>query len=175
VVRSLDRLRDRTLHDAWRRKWRWAAEHGHRPDTQAIYCLGSTGERDARAVYAQLVADDRVACLSLPFPPSEAEDAPGAEFAAALTAGIPVMVWARHPVDPIRFCGLVRDNLAAEGLRNVPRKTLRLRREAMRSTDSSSPSELPPAVGVLWEDADRMPGSFRQSIRLHAPLLGERE
>jgi hypothetical protein len=144
------------------------AEHGHRADARAIHCVGRQGERDPQAIYSGL-GDDRVVCLCLPFPPQEGADSPGAEYLAGLVAGMPVIVWAREAVDPTRFCALVRDTLAREGLRDLPRRARWLRREAAQSAGSGDPVRFTPAVGLLWDDADRMPGYFRQSIWLHAP------
>jgi hypothetical protein len=170
VVRSLERLRNRALHDAWRHKWRRVADHGHRPDRGAIHCIGRPGARDPQGLYSELVADDRLVCLTLPFPPQEGEETSGAdEFIAGLEAGMPVIVWARHPVDQARFCLLIRDTLAAEGLRGLPSRALGLRRDAARSVEARSPEQFTPAVGVFWDDADRLPGTFKRTIKLQAP------
>lgn len=173
VVRSLERLRSLSWHDAWRRKWRWLTEHGHRADPAAIHCVGRQGDRDPRALYSDLGLEDHPVCLVLPFPPREnGSPAGGDEFVAGLAAGMPVIVWARHPVDPVRFCGLVRETFAADGLRELPRRMLRMRRNAARSADATLPESLggfAPPMGLLWDDADRVPESFRRSVRLQAP------
>ena len=177
-VRSLERLRNRASHGTWRRKWRYLAEHGHRREPAHIVCTGSRSSRDPRALYSQLVADDRTVCLAIPFPPPE--DRTGArggdEFTAGFEAGMPVLVWSREPVDPDQFCTLVRDTLAAQGVLDLPRQILWLRRSAMKTMDRTqqSPPHFVPSVGVLWDDADRLPGSFRRSVRFQAPQLGER-
>lgn len=170
VVRSLERLLDRSLHDAWRRKSRWLAEHGYRPDPAAVWCVLQPPPTNPVALYAQLTQDDRTICLALPFPPAEAGPPGGDEFAAGLAAGMPVIVWSREPTDPVGFCTTVRDVLANEGVAEIARRLLWLRRNAMKTMNKGQQGpNLAPQVGLLWDDADQMPGPFRRPPRLHAP------
>jgi hypothetical protein len=169
VVRSLERLRNRSQHDVWHRKSRWLAENGHRADPEAIACVRGAPPRDSLALYSELLREG-VVVLAVPFPPGEA-DVPGSdEFAAALAAGLPVIVWSREPTDPAAFCRLVQEELAGQGVLDMPGKVLWLRRDAVKTMHKArQPSDFAPQVGLLWDDADRVPGSFLQPVRLQAP------
>jgi hypothetical protein len=174
VVRSLERLRDRSLHDAWRRKWRTLADEGHRVHALPIFHVEPSRTRELRALYSLLVADDRHVCLAVPFPPSDSGDASrNDEFTAGLTAGMPVIVWSRDLADPAEFSVLVRDILAAQGVLNLPRQMLWLRQSALTTMDGTRSAGPVPSMSLLWDDADRIPGPFRRSVRLQAPPLGD--
>ncbi|HEX2416746.1 MAG TPA: trypsin-like peptidase domain-containing protein [Micromonosporaceae bacterium] len=174
VVRSLERLRKRSLQGAWRRKWRVLADEGHRANALPISHVEPNRPRDLRALYSALIADDRHVCLAVPFPPAETEETShNDEFTAGLTAGIPVIVWSREPVDGAEFSVLVGNTLAGYGMLNLPRRMLWLRQSAMATMDGTPPAQYLPRMSLLWDDADRIPGSIRRSIRLQAPLLGD--
>jgi hypothetical protein len=174
VVRSLERLRNRSLHGAWRRKWRVLADEGHRADALPISHVEPSRPRDLRALYSALVADDRHVCLAVPFPPSDTDEASrNDEFTAGLTAGMPVIVWSREPLDGAEFSVLVRNTLARHGILNLPRRMLWLRQSAMATMDGTPPVRYLPKMSLLWDDADRVPGPFRRPIRLQAPPLGD--
>ncbi len=166
VVRSLERLRSREAHIEWRRKWRWLADHGHRDDPAAVEWVDRPRGTDPQVLYGRLALDQQSVCLAMAFPPGDSGPPGGDVFAAALAAGMPVILWSNEPVDPVRFRLLVRELMGEEGALGLPRRMLWQRRSA--TTVTVSEGQLPD-VGLLWDDAERIPPPFRQPIRLRAP------
>jgi hypothetical protein len=83
---------------------------------------------------------------------------------------VPVIAWSREPVDPVQFCSLVRHTLAGEGLHNLPRQVLRYRLNAMKKVGTArGESDFAPEIGVFFDDAGRVPGSFQRPVKLQAP------
>lgn len=168
VVRSLERLQQRSMHLGWRRKSRRLADHGHRADPEAVHCVFEPG--DPVQLYSAVTAEERIVCLAIPFPP-DADPAHQGEFAAGLTAGLPAIIWSRIPVDAAEFCSLVRSVLTADGVLNLARRALWYRRDVRKTGETINPGRgrFMPPIGLLYDDATRIPGPFRRSVRLQAP------
>jgi hypothetical protein len=166
VIRSLDRVRDRTSHPQWRRKWQWLAEHGHHHHGEAIYWHPQTPDRSAEALYAELVRFEHQVCLVVPFDPDEFTDPNHDPFAAALSAGIPVILWCRDAAEGQRFITAMRSLMTGRGLRELPALVLQARQEA-RMTGSDR--HLGRHLGLLWDDANRFPGTVSRPIKFRAP------
>lgn len=187
VTRSLDRMRDPTYHPMWLRKSRRLAEAGHRVDPDALHCVvpasppGGTaftvstadagsgpapGPAQAKALFARLTGQEQVVCLAVPHPPDASVPINSDTFAAGLAAGVPVVLWARERVDPEEFFELVRTVLADVPL-EIPQRVLQHRREIAAGSERE---DLPAVkVGVLFDDAHRLPARYRARIRLQAP------
>jgi NTP-dependent ternary conflict system VMAP-like protein/trypsin-like peptidase/effector-associated domain 2 (EAD2)-containing protein len=169
ALRVLERQTDTAAHDEWRIKTRRLAEYGRTADPDAIHGVAEQLEDiDAVRLYAQL-ADDRVTCAAIPFPPGG--DLEAGPFGAVLESGVPVAVWSGGHADPARFCDLVRGDFAAEGLLKLPARVLSFRRAALKTDSGVSNQEGPRArIGVVFDRFDRMPGQFSHPLRLCAPL-----
>lgn len=172
VVRSLERMLDRASHDVWRRKSRQLREYGQQADVSGVHHV----DRDARSVpqppeeaievYSKIAVADELVVLSVPFPPSDtlsAADHPDV-FTAGVSAGMPVIVWCRVPWDPGWLRSLIESKLLAEGPTGLPQQVLRYRLERRGATSVGSP-----AIGVLYDDALRIPPQARGWMQLRSP------
>ncbi|KAA2261761.1 hypothetical protein F0L68_15200 [Solihabitans fulvus] len=164
VVRSLDRLQKRELHNEWQRKWRWLTVHGHREDPDAIYWLHHQGVRPP-ALRAGLLRGVPPVALAMAFPPEDKHELIADELTAALYAGMPIVLWCRNALLRQRFEREIRETLTGRGLTELPSQVLRMRREA-DEVEESEP--LGRHLTLLWDDADRIPESFTHA-RLKAP------
>lgn len=168
VVRSLDRMRDPTHYPIWRRKWRRLVETGHRVDAGALHVLRPQrpDALSAQALFARLTGQETVVCLAIPHPPDTSLPIETDAFAAGLAAGIPVILWARESVDPDTFGEVVRNSLASVP-RRIPHRVLQHRQKL--ASEPERPGRLVHGVGLIFDDADRIPQQVRHPIRLQAP------
>lgn len=213
VIRSLDRMRETTIHWQWRRRSRLMAENGRRAHPSAVFCLtegidthatppgqkpeaefraaaggraaaefhaetngheftGSGAHPEAVRLYAHLASDQQVFCLALPLSPEPATRPQPDFFAAGIRAGTPAIVWARDPIAPLDFRQLVLEEFASHAILDLPCRTYqyRLRREAVGDRSRwKGHLRRPPRIGLLFDDATRIPSEFRQPLRLRAP------
>ena len=165
VVRSLDRLSTQELHGTWRQKWRWLTANGHRDEPEMINWLFEPRTRAPNALYANLRRGQSSVALAMAFPPEDIELGQD-ELTAALWAGIPVILWCRNPALRGQFESQIRHVLVGHGLMELPAQVLNLRQQADEVEDVPTP--LGRHLTLLWDDADRVPASFR-SVRLQAP------
>ncbi|MEW2031011.1 hypothetical protein AB0901_10925 [Streptomyces roseifaciens] len=150
VLRSLERIDRRDLHGSWARRWKdftggtagrvhWFPEDGRR----------------------HLLSDPPPAVAVLSAPPDGARSEEGVhgqhdELAAALRAGVPVVLWdRRNGADPA-FRTALRSLLDSRDLRGLPSlvKSLRI------SSSDRDPEEyfvVGRHVALLWDDPNRMP------------------
>jgi hypothetical protein len=190
VVRCLDRMRDPAHHVSWRRKSRRLNETGHLVDPEAVHHVTPEAPEAAsppgagrarqvvrdhvKALFAELMNQEKVVCLAVPHPPDSSVPARPDAFVAGLAAGLPVILWAREASDPDGFFDVVR-KVMAHGPLEIPRQVLHHRRELESGAERRGTSGV--TVGVLFDDADRIPAGLRKrSIELRAPLCpAERE
>lgn len=169
VVRSLDRMRDPIHHPTWRRKWRRLTEMGRRADAEALHVLvpQCPDATVARGLFASLTSRDSVVCLAVPHPPDTSLPVEADVFAAGIAAGVPAVLWAREPVDRDTFRELACDQLAGDHPAGMPS---RVRTHRQRVASGQVPPEgITSGIGLLFDDADRVPRQFRHPIRLQAP------
>jgi len=158
VVRSLERLRDASMHPHWRRKWAWLRANEKLPDVDgAVYWVRSVG-RPAEALFAELLIDPKPVCLAFEEPPPIVQDLGNDELAVGLYAGTPVMIWCRGGRGSGRFRAEMSAQLAGRALFDLPEITLRLRREAVRLDQETDHLGL--QITLLWDDPDRIPEPF---------------
>jgi len=191
VVRSRERALDRSSLDAWQARTRRMQEQARRTGPEAVHVV----HRDARTVQARdgeaaalwqhLVGAEETLTLAVPFPPQPPAGARGPDvFTAALKAGLPAIVWARRAVDPGGFERLVRGELLGEGVADLPRQVWRYRirhlsalslepkADAFSDLGPGADADARPPLGLLMDDAARVPGQLREALRFRAPGPG---
>jgi hypothetical protein len=166
VVRSLDRLYNRELHGAWRQKWRTLSTNGHRIAPDTVFWLLAPGSRTPKALHANLRREQTTCAVAMTFPPQDQSTLMMDELTAAFYAGIPVMLWCRDTSLRHRFEQEIRAMLLGRGVAELPLHVMSLRQRADETENADSP--LGRHLTLLWDDADRIPLSFR-SNRLRAP------
>ena len=167
VVRSLDRLRNLSLHGMWRQKWRWLADNGHRAEPDAVHWLLEPGTRAPASLRASLLREQSAVALAMAFPPKDSLDLVFDELSAALYGGVPVVLWCRDDTLRTRFEPEVRELLNGHGLAELPIQVMRLRQQADEFDNTET--SLGRHITLLWDDADRLPQSFSGANRLRAP------
>jgi hypothetical protein len=155
VVRSLERLRTRRWHRAWRARWQRLK---HRPSLRT-YWSRPTGEDYCTALETELKSDGEIASLILSQPP----DSEGGrqEVEAALRAGLPVIVWHRSDCGGVQFREEISELMANGGLADMPIRARELRRKAMRPPIRDD--HIGRHLTVLWDDPERQPEMSRSS------------
>jgi hypothetical protein len=172
VVRSLSRLLDLAgIHRLyWHEKWPKVRETeffsaAGVPDAEFRGTDGTTwlteeaAERDHDLIYVSLIDQDGPTCLVLADTPAAGH---GRALRLALTAGIPVLAWSRHPGADLGggLSELLR-NAAPLRLTDLPRRVLKFRRDAA----GHGGDHLGRHLTLLYDDADRIPapGSLLQT------------
>ncbi len=155
VVRSLDRLRNEWALVEWRRRWRLLQQIGDRPAPGAIWWLREPDQLPTALYRARLAALEEVVCVVCERPGPEDSSV----VTAALTNGVPVILWPREPVDADTFAATVRGALDHEGLRTLPDLAHRLRRAAEIPNGSARVGR---GLTLLWDDPDRLPSGSRR-------------
>jgi hypothetical protein len=166
VVRSLDRLSRRELHNAWRHKWRWLLANGHRDEPDAVSWVLIPNVRTPGALHASLLREQSSVAMAMAFPPEENDELMQDELTAALYAGVPVVLWCRDTTLHHEFEKETKKMLVGRGLAELPTLVQRLRQQAGEHEDEET--VIGRHLTLLWDDADRVPESFR-SVRLQAP------
>ncbi|MDQ1288591.1 MAG: Trypsin-like peptidase [Actinomycetota bacterium] len=170
VIRSLDRMRDLTYRVNWRRKSRRLIETGRLLDPEALHLEVPRASPDVpdpvMALFATLTNQEKVVCLAIPRPPDASLPQRSDVFAAGLAAGLPIVIWARDAEDQHAFFDVVR-RLLDRGPLEVPQQVLRHRRDVASGSAPGDGGAV--RVGVLFDDADRVPARFRHPVRLQAP------
>jgi vWA-MoxR associated protein C-terminal domain/Effector-associated domain 2/vWA-MoxR associated protein middle region 0 len=160
VIRSLERLQAFALHRQWRRKWDWFKEHASSPDITdgRLHWITVAGMTDPQQLMIQLMAGTWPVCAVMAFPPPPGRVLGRDEFAAAVHAGIPVMVWCRDRRDAAAFEKEIRQLVGDHGLLKLPELVHRYRQQAHYPNQPTS--HLGRHLTLLWDDADRFPERF---------------
>ncbi|WP_145830883.1 hypothetical protein [Actinoplanes teichomyceticus] len=146
VVRSLDRIQERTRHRVWRRRWRVLREA---PGTTV--CLYSVG--DPPRLEQDIVLDERVVSLVLSASPEQPNGA--REIRVAIRTGVPVLLWHREGTPDRLFRQAVQDLLAYGGIVELPDRAQRLRITSSRDDDDLADTGR--NLVLLWDDPSRLP------------------
>ncbi|WP_222869209.1 effector-associated domain 2-containing protein [Actinomadura chibensis] len=163
VVRSLDRMRRRSSHHHWLRKWHWLRDN---PYSAKVCWVTQPGRYGGESLYSMLLAETPSVCLAMAFPPGPDGGDASAELRAALQAGVPIVAWCRRGRDPERFAHEFQE-LLDTGALTLPESVLSLRREALRALDGAPDGDhLGLDLTLLFDDADRLPEPY---VRLNAP------
>ena len=162
VVRSFDRMRSRTLHHNWRRKWNWLRGN----PTRASMCrLPKHEPAEHELLYSSLLENSSVG-VAMPFPPLAEHGQMPDELWVGLHAGIPIAVWCRQEREPNLFFTEVQQ-LWDQGVLSLPESVLQLRRKALRALEEAPTNDhLGFQLTLMFDDADRLPEPY---VRLSAP------
>lgn len=127
VIRSLDRLQNRAWHQFWYERWQQLRTYEH--PSRSVYVHEARGEGDPLDALDVRLEDKGLVALVLSEPPLPDRGHGRRELRAALSKGLPVVIWHRAGWSTREF----REDLAEllkEGLQQFPAKVASSRREA---------------------------------------------
>ncbi|MBE8523535.1 helix-turn-helix transcriptional regulator [Amycolatopsis sp. H6(2020)] len=145
-VRSLERMRTRPWHRAWRRR----ANHLPHSTTDNLY-RPRPEDADTFRLDAVL-SDEHWTAVALNGPPTPHPAARSDELIAALRTGLPVVVWHRGAGTAETAAEAVRDLIGDAPLNQLPQRIAEARRDAFRDPKNESMRNLV----VLWDDPSRL-------------------
>lgn len=156
VIRSLDRLHNKDWHEFWNTRWNQLTID--EPPTRSVYYATDARGRGGQAYpLEQFLDDQHLVALVLSEPPLTGGGHGSQELRAALSKGLPVVIWHRADRSTTVFRAVL-DDLLSDGLKRFPARVDAYRREAAEQKEDGAPS---PHVGhhltVLWDDAARNP------------------
>lgn len=150
VVRSLERIRDRRRHLAWRTRWHTLQEAPHAADWVASKGAGHRLEEE-------ITRDERIVTMVLSEPPPGSSEGAAREIRIALRTGIPIVIWHRSEPPGPPFLRLVEDLVAGGGMAELPDRASQLRITASMNEDEMGTGR---GLVLLWDDPSRLPGEF---------------
>jgi hypothetical protein len=156
VVRSLDRLREKRWHHAWRRRWEQLSTD---PTHSRLY-RSLSGGTDFTQLEAALSSDLRWGSLLLSEPPVVAASASRTgvrEVMTALRAGLPVIIWHRRQPTSDALWEEIREMTADGQTFRLPVHVRRSRLAALQLPPEHRSSHSGRHLAVLWDDPERMP------------------
>ncbi|WP_327087570.1 hypothetical protein OIE66_35355 [Nonomuraea sp. NBC_01738] len=135
VLRSDTRLRPKTRHGHWRRRWsHLLADRGN------TFMVPIEGVEDLNALQDQLLREQSMVACVLSSPPDRE---PGrTELGIALDAGLPIMLWCRDTDRAGDFRVTVNEAIEAPKLKKLPKSLQHLRSSAHFCGNA----------GLLWDD-----------------------
>lgn len=151
VVRSLERMGAAQWHRLWLGRWR-SMNKGSSAANPHI-----AGEDDTKEPHrlAAMLSESDLVSMVLTAPPS-ATARPGAdELTAALRAGLPVVFWHCELPTSDALRDVVARLVEGNGLRELPARLLKLRRDAFLETAGSGVATVSDLV-VLFDDPSRL-------------------
>ncbi|UWZ34140.1 hypothetical protein Drose_23125 [Dactylosporangium roseum] len=162
VVRSLDRLRlPQTSIDAWHHRWRLLAGAGDRLPSSAVEVSAPAGPRQWQEDHAPDGTGGPVV-LALDAPLPDAGRLQNDVFTAAIRAGVPALVWSRHPALSPALLDTVLALARRVGVAQLPAEVRRIRvRAAAVEPGPAVDEDLGRHLALVWDDADRIPVEFR--------------
>ncbi|MET9452517.1 effector-associated domain 2-containing protein [Streptomyces cinerochromogenes] len=151
VVRSLERMRDRRFHRAWRHRWhqlerseRWSRIRWNAPGE-----AGETGR-----LMEDLGEDSELVGCVLSAPPTGANRDAFLECRMALWEGLPILLWDREDCTRPEFRAVVTDLLSEGNLTDLPRRIQALRRNGGAADH----------LVLLWDDPDRLSETYPTDV-----------
>jgi hypothetical protein len=153
MVRDLERMSNRFTRARWHRRCTWLRHHGGQVDGESVFWerLGPTHE--PTELYGQLMRDrDRPACLVL-LRGDVPERLPGA-IRAAVTAGLPAVVWCRNESLETQFDRSMHQHLMGKGLLDLLLHIWQLRKDALTQPNAQ---HIGSHLTLLWDMASRVP------------------
>lgn len=146
VLRSLDRMRNRSWHKNWWRRWRALPE-----GAPAHWCRQESDNYLSELVAT--LADQPETCVVLLDHCLQDAAEPGRDaLTVALREGVPVVLWCRDPKALEEFVA-VADTLVAAGPRGLRATTGKLRNQAQRT---GRDEHCGAHVSLLWDDPERI-------------------
>ncbi|KOX10410.1 hypothetical protein ADK66_09800 [Micromonospora sp. NRRL B-16802] len=154
VVRDLTRMRNSLMRPRWRTRHRRLREQGSAVQARAVAFERLTEPYVAQHLHARLLGnDDYPVCLVLFV--SGAERHIQAAIGAAVTAGLPVVLWCRDRAAASRFDSYIPEVLMARSVANLRELVWELRRDA--GSEGGSSEHLGLHLTLLWDEIDRVP------------------
>ncbi|MFJ8789986.1 hypothetical protein [Streptomyces sp. NPDC102462] len=153
VLRSLDRLRNQGWYREWIRRWQ-RLQSGS--DCRPVFMTAESFPSDARDV-SGLVAqlnDERYVAVMLSEPPDPWRQRGPHEAAAALSSGLPVLVWHRTEETNVEIKQSVNQLLRGR-LPDLPARVAAARRQVLVEPPEAHP--VTEHLAVLWDDPGRNP------------------
>ncbi|MCW6004631.1 hypothetical protein K1W54_08545 [Micromonospora sp. CPCC 205371] len=170
VLRSFDRLEDRSMHGEWERNWAWLKEHGRTAGLDAIREVGSHDPVAAQALRSALLREGPpAAVLMLRALPASDDLGPDA-YTAGLRGGAPIMIWSRDDATAAELADWIR-GICHEDLLELPLRVFQLRLRALDDTDATPVGG---HIALVYDDHDRIPEKFRSRSRLRPPQQRKR-
>ncbi len=151
AIRSLERMQAGKWHRSWHT--RWTVLNGQLTNgVIAPECARRAEDGNAiRRLVADLETNRDVVSLMLSKPPDPAQGG-GAEVAAALRAGLPIMVWHREHCDSEEFLAVVTDLLHGDGPGSILQRVRQIRTIAYESHTGHVGHHL----ALMWDDPERL-------------------
>jgi hypothetical protein len=152
VVRSVDRLTNRSLHRVWLNRWEQLL---NQPGDCHVKWADASRADHLRRLEAEIMNDPRCVGLVLSRPPIP-EPGVSQEIAIALRTGLPLVLWHRTDCSRADFLRLAR-GIIDPPLASLPVRASQLRRRLgeLESKDRDDDAVL--GLAVLWDDAHRLP------------------
>lgn len=151
VVRSLERMRSRQWHRAWRVRWETLTTD---PSAERVYFCNAddTGERHRLDA---VLSDDQWVVMVLAAAPS-LRPRPGEDgLAAGLRSGLPALIW--HPEASLDLLREVVTWLVdSGGLSDLPVRVQKSRRDAFRKVTIPVDMSVAKNLVILWDDPSRL-------------------
>lgn len=151
VVRSLERMRSRQWHRAWRIRWEAMMAD---PSAERVYFCGSEDIGEHHRLDA-ILSDEKWVVMMLDCPPPP-RPRPGADaLAAGLRSGLPALLW--HPdasLDLLRE--VVTWLVESGGIDDLPARVQASRRAAFREVTIPVDLTVARNLVILWDDPDRL-------------------
>ncbi|MFC0430320.1 effector-associated domain 2-containing protein [Kutzneria buriramensis] len=158
VLRSLERLREPSLHLAWRRRWE---AFKRQPRAVRAYWSQPSGVNYFGRLAADLSSDQTIVSLVLSEPLTPGNAKAREEWATALRCGVPAILWHREDCGDSDFRAAVAAIAADGGLARLPERISELRQAALRVGPDELAARLGRNLAVLWDDPERLPESPR--------------
>jgi hypothetical protein len=162
VVRDLPRMRNSLIRSPWHARCRGLREQGQHVRANAVAYERLTHPYEAEHLHARLLRDATYPmCLVLFVSAEEAAKHVQVAVGAAVTAGLPVVVWCRDRAAASRFDSFMPEVLMARSVSNLPELVWELRRDA--ASEGGSPEHLGLHLTLLWDISDRVPPDYALS------------
>lgn len=153
VLRSLDRLRNQGWYREWIKRWK-RLQSGFDCEPVFMTADGFPGDtRDASGLVARL-NDERYVAVMLSEPPDPWRSRGPYEAEAALSSGLPVLLWHRTEEANVEIERSVNQLLRGR-LPDLPARVAAARRQVLVRTPEANP--VTEHLAVLWDDPGRNP------------------
>lgn len=144
VVRSLERLRDRSTHRRWMQRWDQLNAPGA---TSSVHWNRVDDEVDGVQLHGMLASDTGLVGCVLSAPPGAGNARGQREARAALKLGIPILIWDIDDCSRPDFRAAAEELLSRGRLADLPERLLDLRRRSPAGE----------RLVLLWDDPHRQP------------------
>ena len=155
VLRSLERMRYRRNHLAWKQRWKSLKTQSA---ANRLYQSVPSGD-DYFTMLATHLADPQVVGFVLSEPPMERDGTAWREASMAFHAGIPAILWDRQDCASKLFREALERMLEDGSVTDLPQRIAELRRDALRQHASKDVAHAGRSMAILWENPDRLPDS----------------